>query len=120
MKRDKQIGMQQFSAAPSLKKNSDTIIRAEVSITVRLTFNGYTLVWHGSKPQRWTGFCGPEDESANEADKDIGPTPHGMFKVNPARIETWSKPTSIGSFTGFRFNLMPQRKDCLRVIRTGM
>lgn len=89
----------------------------------RLTFDGYTLTWHGSNAKGWSAFSGPEDEGADEATKDIGPTPQGLFAIDPAAIEELEQTPDWGSY---RVRLDPyastvdRMKSCLKVIRTGM
>lgn len=89
----------------------------------RLTFDGYTLTWHGSNAKSWSAFSGPEDESASEATKDVGPTPQGLYAIDPAAIEQLVPTPDWGSY---RVRLDPyastvdRMKSCLKVIRTGM
>ncbi|MFJ7789285.1 L,D-transpeptidase [Pseudomonas sp. NPDC096925] len=89
----------------------------------RLTFDGYSLTWHGSNAKSWSAFSGPEDESADEATKDVGPTPQGFFAIDPAVIEDLQPTPDWGSH---RVRLAPyastvdRMKSCLKVIRTGM
>jgi hypothetical protein len=89
----------------------------------RLTFDGYTLTWHGSHANSWPAFSGPADESASEATKDVGPTPQGLFAVDPSTVEQLEPTPDWGSY---RVRLDPyaatvdRMKSCLKVIRTGM
>lgn len=117
---------------PGTKINTDLVVGDPVGIDNmglsiagldRLTFDGYSLTWHGSSAKSWPAFSGPEDESATEAVKDIGPTPQGLFNVNPADIEELVPTADWGSF---RVRLSPyantvdRMKTCLKVLRTGM
>lgn len=121
---------QQTTPAP--KGNFDLEVAEPVGVTKgrvsstgldRLTFDGYTLTWHGSNAKSWSAFSGPEDESADEATKDVGPTPQGLFSIDPTKIEEFKSDPDWGSF---RVPLVPyaptvdRMKDCLKVIRTGM
>lgn len=89
----------------------------------RLTFDGYKLTWHGSTAKQWTAFSGLADESADEGVKDLGPTPQGLFTIDPKNIELLKPSDDWGSH---RVRLDPQAstvtrmRDCLKVIRTGM
>ncbi|TXH78207.1 hypothetical protein [Thauera aminoaromatica] len=89
----------------------------------RLTFDGYKLTWHGAAAKQWTAFSGLADESADEGTKDEGPTPQGLFTVDPKNIELLEPSDDWGSH---RVRLDPQAstvtrmRDCLKVIRTGM
>jgi hypothetical protein len=129
MRPKKKFKVRKLRVEPLSKKNSDVfdlVVANPISTAAadRLTFDGYTLTWHGSQPKSWTGFSGPPDESANEATKDIGPTPQGLFAVDPSRIETWPEPDVDWGL--HRVPLEPyastvtRMKDCLKVIRTGM
>lgn len=117
---------------PAPKKNLDFEVAEPVGETKggpsatgadRLTFDGYTLTWHGSNANSWPAFSGPADESANEATKDVGPTPQGLFAVDPAAVEQLEPTPDWGSY---RVRLDPyastvdRMKSCLKVIRTGM
>ncbi|MCC6794811.1 MAG: PKD domain-containing protein [Candidatus Hydrogenedentes bacterium] len=88
-----------------------------------LTFDGYTLTWHGSTTHTYTAFTGPPDELYRESEKDIGPVPQGMFTVNPANIE-YLEPTD--PWGEHRVMLEPhcatvhRMVDCFGVLRTRM
>ena len=49
----------------------------------RLTFDGYTLTWHGAGGRSYMAFSGAPNESAKESEMDVGPTPQGKFTVDP-------------------------------------
>ena len=91
----------------------------------RLTFDGYKLRWHGSNPAEYTAFSGLADESARESAKDLGPTPQGLYAVEPANIEPMP-PDAHPAWGTLRVPLEPyaatvhRMVDCFKVIRTGM
>lgn len=90
----------------------------------RLTFDGYSLVWHGADPATYTAFSGLADESANESAKDEGPVPQGKYALEPNRIE--KSPPPATAWGARRVALEPYKatvdrmKDCFGLIRTNM
>lgn len=88
-----------------------------------LTFDGYTLTWHGSTTHTYTAFSGPPDELYRESEQDIGPVPQGMFTVNPANID-YLEPTD--PWGEHRVMLEPhcatvsRMVDCFGLLRTRM
>lgn len=112
---------------------ADLVIGAPVDVAVdgslitgldRLTFDGYSLVWHGSNPKTFTAFSGLADESAKESVKDEGPVPQGKYGIDPSRIEKSPEPET--AWGKKRVALEPYRatvdrmRDCFGVIRTNM
>jgi hypothetical protein len=89
----------------------------------RLVFDGYKLYWQGQNPDSYTAFSGAPDESAKESTKDIGPTPQGLYAVDPAKIQNLEPSDDWGRH---RVPLEPyadtvqRMKDCFKLIRTGM
>ncbi len=96
----------------------------------RLTFDGYRLTWHGASSESWTAFSGRADESADEAVKDEGPTPQGMYTIDPKNIQlvsTLPPPHNDAAAWGKRrVRIEPQKttldrmNSCLKVLRCGM
>lgn len=89
----------------------------------RLTFDGYAIVWHGPGGVSFDAFSGVANESAKESVPDVGPTPQGLFTVDPAKIEELVPSDDWGRF---RVRIDPLRvtvdrmSNCFGVIRTGM
>lgn len=113
-------------AAPGPKISADLTVSAVIGSARgldRLTFDGYKLTWHGSGGNSWTAFSGTPNESADEATPDIGPTPQGLFAVDPGNVEDLIPSDDWGSH---RVKIEPyaatvdRMKDCFKVIRTGM
>lgn len=96
----------------------------------RLTFDGYKLTWHGASSESWTAFSGRDDESADEAVKDEGPTPQGLYTIDPKNIQLVSAlPPPHDDAVAWgkrRVRIEPQKttldrmNNCLKVLRTGM
>jgi hypothetical protein len=93
-------------------------------MTAKLIFDGYKLFWkENGNNSEYTAFSGPADESARESTKDIGPTPQGLFAVDPTKIENLQPSDDWGSH---RVKLEPYAKtvermtNCFKLIRTGM
>ena len=119
------------SATPGPKTSADYLVAEPVDGTARvgpagldrLSFDGYHLTWHGVGGKSWSAFSGQADEAAHEAVKDFGPTPQGLFAVEPANIEEFPASDDWGSH---RVRIEPyaptieRMKNCLKVIRTGM
>src|SRR5262245_35700835 len=116
--------------APPPPDSTDVVIADERAIRTaqalgadRLTFDGYTLRWHGSSPASYTAFSGPANESLRESVKDDGPTPQGLFAVDPANVEELEPTDDWGRH---RVRLEPygttvdRMKTCFGLIRTGM
>lgn len=112
---------------------ADLIISAPVDLTAdssvttgndRLTFDGYSLVWHGASPKTFTAFSGLADESAKESAPDEGPVPQGKYAIEPSRIEKSPEPET--AWGKKRVALEPYRatvdrmRDCFGAIRTNM
>jgi hypothetical protein len=115
---------------PGPPDKTDVVVADERTLRVtqalgadRLTFDGYILAWHGSAPASFTGFSGAADESLKESVKDLGPTPQGLFAVDPANIEDLEPTDDWGNH---RVRLDPYKdtvdrmKTCFGVLRTGM
>ncbi|WP_042153421.1 MULTISPECIES: DUF2778 domain-containing protein [unclassified Pseudoalteromonas] len=89
----------------------------------RLTFDGYRLRWHGASPAEYNAFSGQSDLSARESKKDLGPTPQGLFAIDPANIEELEPSNDWGSY---RVKIEPYRStvqrmsNCFDAIRTSM
>lgn len=112
---------------------TDLVISAPLDLTAdgfvttgndRLTFDGYSLVWHGASPKKFTAFSGLADESAKESVPDQGPVPQGKYAIEPSRIEKSPEPET--AWGKKRVALEPysatvdRMKDCFGVIRTNM
>jgi len=111
---------------PGPKLNTDLAVAGVITPARgldRLTFDGYALTWHGTGGKSWTAFSGTSDESADEATADIGPTPQGLFAVDPGNVEDLVPTDDWGSH---RVKIEPyaatvdRMRDCFKVIRTGM
>jgi hypothetical protein len=108
-----------------IAKQPEDLTMSEVIATSndRLLFDGYKLYWQGSAPASYTAFSGPSDESLRESVKDYGPTPQGLFAVDPANIEELQPSADWGKF---RVKIEPYRAtvkrmtDCFPQIRTAM
>lgn len=115
------------------RSGADLVISAPVDIAAdglvrtgldRLTFDGYSLVWHGADPKTFTAFSGLADESAKESVADRGPVPQGKYGIEPSRIEKSPDPET--AWGKKRVPLEPYRatvdrmRDCFGVIRTNM
>lgn len=89
----------------------------------RLTFDGYQLHWLGASHSEYDAFSGQADLSARESKKDFGPTPQGLFAIDPANIEELELTDGWGSY---RVKLEPYRStvqrmsNCFDAIRTNM
>ena len=89
----------------------------------RLTFDGYTLKWNGITPAEYDAFSGQADFSARESKKDLGPTPQGLFAIDPANIEELEPSDDWGRY---RVKIEPYRStvqrmsNCFEAIRTSM
>ena len=89
----------------------------------RLVFDGYKLYWQGAQSSIYSAFSGPADESERESKKDTGPTPQGLFTVNPANVEELEPTDDWGKY---RVILEPLRStvtrmaSCFPAIRTQM
>lgn len=89
----------------------------------RLVFDGYTLTWQGANPASWPAFSGTPNEDTAENIADTGPTPQGLFAINPANIEQLQPSKDWGSY---RVRIEPYQstvdrmKNCFKLIRTGM
>lgn len=120
-------------AAPGpQKKETDLVVSdpvdsafktASIAGNDRLTFDGYKLRWQGASPTEYDAFSGQADQSARESKKDLGPTPQGLFAVDPKNIEDLEPSDDWGHH---RVRIEPYRatvdrmKDCFEAIRTGM
>lgn len=113
--------------ASSSPESTDLEIAEIVSRTAAsasLLFDGYKLYWKQSgDASEYSAFSGAADESAKESTKDVGPTPQGLFAVDPANIQKLEPSDDWGIY---RVKLDPyastvdRMKDCFKVIRTGM
>ena len=89
----------------------------------RLVFDGYTLAWQGANPASWPAFSGTPNEDTTENIADIGPTPQGLFAIDPANIQQLAPSDDWGSY---RVRVEPYQvtvdrmKNCFKLIRTGM
>lgn len=89
----------------------------------RLSFDGYKLRWHGASPVEYDAFSGQADLSARESKKDLGPTPQGLFAIDPANIEELELSDDWGSY---RVKLEPycstvqRMSNCFDAIRISM
>jgi hypothetical protein len=108
-------------------ESADLVIAAEVANragSATLLFDGYKLYWKQTgQDADYTAFSGAADESAKESTKDIGPTPQGLFAVDPANIEEFDASDDWGTH---RVKLEPyagtvkRMSDCFKLVRTGM
>jgi hypothetical protein len=116
--------------APPRPGETDVVVADEATIRAtqatgadRLSFDGYTLTWHGSAPSSFTGFSGRADESAKESVKEEGPTPQGVYAVDPAAIQYLQPSVDWGSH---RVRLDPYKATvdrmttCFGLVRTGL
>jgi len=93
------------------------------AVVERLEFDGTTLFWRGASPKQYSGFSGQADMSARESEKNLGPTPQGLYAVDPANIEALVPSDDWGSH---RVRLEPYKSTvdrmvaCFKVVRTGM
>ncbi len=114
------------------RKNTDVVISDPVGefhgateklANDRLTFDGYKLRWQGESSDEFNAFSGQADTSARESKKDYGPTPQGLFAVDPKNIEEFEPSDDWGEN---RVRVEPYRAtvarmtDCFEAIRTDM
>jgi hypothetical protein len=95
------------------------------SVLDRLSFDGYTLMWHGAKPDTYTGFSGLADESARESVADAGPVPQGKYAIDPKNINKM-KPAEFKAWGQHRVLMEPyastveRMRSCFNTVRTQM
>lgn len=89
----------------------------------RLVFDGYTLAWQGANPASWPAFSGTANEDTAENLADTGPTPQGLFAIDPKNIQELVPSDDWGSY---RVRVEPYRatvdrmNNCFKLVRTGM
>ena len=89
----------------------------------RLTFDGYKLRWHGSSSSEYSAFSGQSDLSARESVKEFGPTPQGLYAIDPKNIEKLEPSDDWGKF---RVKVEPYQAtvdrmvNCFKAVRTGI
>lgn len=123
---DKDLSLLQrkLTLAPDLVVSSDLAV---ASMNARLTFDGYFLRWHEGSITEFNSFSGLADESARESVSDAGPTPQGLYAIEPSNIQNIHDvglpPDAWGRW---RVPLEPYRatvdrmRSCFGVIRTSM